>query len=428
VLPADRQGAFFNACEQLENTVDREINEATSEWISYLTEIAIAYRKARGEQEKVLKGMLRSAQAEEAALNAMLSLILPALTGAFVGALVSYGGRVVLRKTLADVIARKKTLTTLLDSKGGAPDFLQPGWQGQASEILSKLDEVTRSTSERVAIHTDIVKSAVADIAKNIVKEKMKPGFSSPYESAGPDAEELSDLLRKLPHDWRNLHTEEKQRRKQRLSACAAANAVGPNAIAEFNSALQEYAAYLQSVRCSDFVLNAPTMTGRGLLDPNGMLTVFEVMLWVQWARMRDLPYWKKRLADLHDTWVVNIYTELACKDLRHLIPIEQALVTRLQVPLVTVSTLIPDDLLQGKRPHAPEPGALLVNPSNPVVRLVHESRPFSFRYLNVFKLANLPSQMGSHNSVLMRLMNVAWSGEFTINALRDLRDCTTLI
>ena len=290
------------------------------------------------------------------------------------------------------------------------------------------MDEVTRSTSERVAIHTDIVKSAVADIAKNIVKEKMKPGFSSPYESAGPDADELSDLLGKLPHDWRNLFTEEKQRRKQRLSASAAANAAGPNAMAEFNSALQEYAAYLQFVRCSDFVLNAPTMTGRGLLDPNGMLTVFEVMLWVQWARMRDMPYWKKRLADLHDTWVVNIYTELACKDLRHLIPIEQALVTRLQVPLVTVSTLIPNDLLQGKRPHAPEPGALLVNPSNPVVRLVHESRPFSFRYLNVFKLDNLPSQMGSHNSVLMRLMNVAWSGEFTINALRELRDCTTLI
>ncbi len=419
-LAAEWQTEFSSACEQLENTLDREINEATSEWRSYLTDIGIAYRRARNAQTTVLTGMLKSSQAERAQLELMLSLMVPALTGAFVGALVAYGGRAVARNANSVLNARKAHLESLLDMKSEVTDFLKGDWRRQAGGMLKEISDMTKATADRVAVYADIYKSAVSDLSKNVVKEGLKGGGTpSPFESAGADAEEVSDQLSKAPDDWRNAVTEEKNRLKQLMLISGGGSAAGPAAAAAYGAAMTAYMSYLQSIRNSEFVLRYPTTTDRGLLDLHGLETAFEIMLWIQWSKVRDLPYWRDHLGRLKGPR--SDYFE-AANELLKLVPIERELVAKLRVSLVTFSTPIPADLLNKSRRGDSGKAYMAID------ALSYATRPFSGRYLDVFKLANLADGPGSRSTVVRAMLDNAASGAFTVDAMDRLRTCTALV
>jgi hypothetical protein len=202
------------------------------------------------------------------------------------------------------------------------------------------------------------------------------------------------------------------------MKISGASGAAGPAAAAAYTVAMTDYMNYLRSISCNEFVVNHPTMTDRGLLDEHGLEAAFEIMLWVQWARLRDVGYWKKHLARLHGARDMR-YGE-AADQLRRLAPIERELVTNLRVPLAVVTTPIPADILENDRPAD--------SGSSERYGMIDATRPFGFRYLDVFKLANLPYSSGSQNTVLQAMMENAASGAFTVEAMDRLRRCKALV
>ena len=104
------------------------------------------------------------------------------------------------------------------------------------------------------------------------------------------------------------------------------------------------------------------------------------------------------------------------------LVPIERELVAKLRVSLVTFSTPIPADLLNKSRRGDSGKAYMAID------ALSYATRPFSGRYLDVFKLANLADGPGSRSTVVRAMLDNAASGAFTVDAMDRLRTCTALV
>jgi hypothetical protein len=220
---------------ELRANVDQGLIVAPDKWRAHLLHIANAYEKAYNNHSTVLHGIEQQQRAEAELATFMASLILPSLLGGFVGGLIS----------------------------------------GKAKPAL---DAITDQASKfRWSVAVDVAKTVASDMAKaevRIVYQKL-------IETSGWRPTSISPLAFLI---------------KEESSVAEFMTAIGD---AMNNSRMGRgavsYRDVLTGIYWSPFIRQAPET--EDLLDVDLLARALEVFLWVDWAKHRDVDYWRTRIS-----------------------------------------------------------------------------------------------------------------------------------
>ena len=429
-----KRSELSRACDEAEGRLDTLFNDVISQWDAFFVDIAEAYGDACKAQQDVFTDIVNRMALETAQAQLLFSLIVPGLLGGVINGLVSQGVRVINRGVQVAANSQREAYKIGLKiADGNKKDSLD------LAKMIYGLESATNTSSDRVNIIGDIYKTAMADASKIVVKEAnagRSGGALAAYSlQLGTPKEKVKYFLQKALLDWRNDATDRKRALREAvnraLDRSVTAKTDNENKLsdAELLDAYSAYRSHLEETARCPFIVNYPVKAEREkLLNLVGLTRVFEVMLWIQWAKERDVPYWTEQLNRLHGRSAKssrNFDLYEVFKELRKLVPIQRRLIPILNIPVAGVTTDLPDMASLDARVKANVSWAEISSSHLKLLR--PDLKPFSDRYLDVFKLKSFADWGNKKRTVLKMLLDSTSSEGFNMNSMDRLRACDSL-
>ena len=429
-----KRSGLSKACDDAEGRLDILFNDVVPQWDAFFVDIGEAYGDACNAQQEVFTDIVTRMALEAAQAQLLFSLVVPGLLGGVINGLVSQGVRVISRGVQVAANSQKEAYKIGLKiADGDKKNSLD------LAKMIYGLESATNRSTDRVNIIGDIYKTALADATKGAVKESnagRSGGALAAYSlRQGTPRDKVKYFLKKALLDWKNEASDRKRVLREAVNRALekSVTAKSDNEIklsdAELLDAYSAYRSHLEETARCPLMVNYPVMAEREkLLNLNGLTRVFEVMLWIQWAKERDMPYWTEQLNRLHGRSANtsrNFDLYEVFKELRKLVPIQRRLITILNIPIAGATTDLPDMASLDARVKANVSWAEIS--SSHLKPLRRDLKPFSDRYLDVFKLKSFAYWGNKKGTVLKMLLDSTLSEGFNMDSMDRLRACDSL-
>jgi hypothetical protein len=237
-----------------EQTLNDLLSSRARAWHGYFGTMSLAYEAAHKQHEATLKEIKESIKNQQAFIREMLfGAIIPAMIGGGMASLVSDMGKAIFPKLLGIAKSQKSLLV----------DF----GAGAASTMVK-----------------DTVKKVLGQELNSLVAE---PG--SAWDAVGPSPLRFFLQLQTMVDNYTTDVTRSVENAKS---------------VAGTTNDLELYIDTVNAHLLSPFIQNAPMRTDF-LYRDDELAPIYEIFLWIVWARQRDVKYWSTRIySATTTTWI----------------------------------------------------------------------------------------------------------------------------